>query len=135
MSIETNTNEFYEIKNVKFYDDGNLYHKMKTIEEHIYAINYFYENKIKGFEERINYVQNLLNEIDNHSLIYEDDSDEYYRDQVFDEVASVSRKIKEEKLNNDNALGLPFKEYNHFYWRMKKIIKKFYKKMENVVEL
>ena len=128
-------NEIFEVKNVKFYDDGDLYFKMKMIEEQINELHFMYVNKIKYIKERFNFIQDDLNEIDDYSLLYEDDSDEYNRDQVFDKAASISKKIFEQKLENDNALGLPFKEYNFFYWKMNKILEKFYKKMENMIQL
>ena len=135
----------FEINHVKFYD-RDLFNKMKSIEFKISDVFNLYEDTFdinkdleleieKIIKERLNVIENLLNEIKNHSLIYEDDSDEYYRGQVFDKVSSVLGKIFEQELENDNALGLPFKEYNLFYWNMKKIIKIFFKKMENMIEL
>ena len=107
--------ENFEIKNVLFYDDGYLYSNMKMIEKQINKVHNMYVNKLKDenkIKEKINDIQDSLNRIDDYSLLYEDDSDEYNRDQVFDKAAFVSRKISEQKLENDNALGLPFKEYN-----------------------
>ena len=135
----------FEINHVKFYD-RDLFNKMKSIECKISDVFNLYEDTFdvnkdlkieieKIIKERLNVIENLLNEIKNHSLIYEDDSDEYYRGQVFDEVSSVLGKIFEQELENDNALGLPFKEYSYFYWKLDKIIGKFYKKMENVIQL
>ena len=135
----------FEINDVKFYD-RDLFNKMKSIECKITDVFNLYEDTLdvnknlkieieKIIKERLNVIENLLNEIKNHSLIYEDDSDEYYRGQVFDEVSSVLGKIFEQELENDNALGLPFKEYNLFYWNMNKIIEKFFKKMENMIGL
>ena len=135
----------FEINHVKFYD-RDLFNKMKSIECKISDVFNLYEDTLdvnknlkieieKIIKERLNVIENLLNEIKNHSLIYEDDSDEYYRGQVFDEVSSVLGKIFEQELENDNALGLPFKEYNLFYWNMNKIIEKFFKKMENMIGL
>ena len=135
----------FEINHVKFYD-RDLFNKMKSIECKISDVFNLYEDTFdinkdleleieKIIKERLNVIENLLNEIKNHSLIYEDDSDEYYRGQVFDEVSSVLGKIFEQELENDNALGLPFKEYNLFYWNMNKIIEKFFKKMENMIGL
>ena len=135
----------FEINHVKFYD-RDLFNKMKSIESKISDVFNLYEDTFdvnkdlkieieKIIKERLNVIENLLNEIKNHSLIYEDDSDEYYRGQVFDEVSSVLGKIFEQELENDNALGLPFKEYNLFYWNMNKIIEKFFKKMENMIGL
>ena len=134
----------FEINHVKFYD-RDLFNKMKSIECKISDVFNLYEDTLdvnknlkieieKIIKERLNVIENLLNEIKNHSLIYEDDSDEYYRGQVFDEVSSVLGKIFEQELENDNALGLPFKEYNLFYWNMNKI-ENFFKKMENMIEL
>ena len=113
----------FEINNVKFYDDGDLYNKMKIIEEQISKVHYKYantlrhakdkknnENKIKEIErkikEKLNVIQHNLNTIDDYSLVFEDDSDGYFLDQIFDEASYVSRKIFEEKLENDYALGL-----------------------------
>ena len=97
------------------------------------------ENKGKEIErkikERLNLIQHNLNTIDDYSLVFEDDSDGYFLDQIFDETSYVSRKIFEQKLENYHALGLPFKEYSFFYWKLDKILKKFYNKMENVIQL
>ena len=94
------------------------------------------EKKMKiRVEKRLSYIQENLSTIDNHSLVYEDSSDEYYRDLVFDQADTVSRKIFEQKLENDNALGVSFKEYNFFYWKLDKILDKFYRKMKNMIEL
>ena len=156
MSFETKLcdktmKESFEIKNVKFYCDRDLYEEMKMVEEFIYNIYFDIkkytkkyiqakdENKIRKMkirvEKRLSYIQENLSTIDNHSLVYEDSSDEYYRDLVFDQADTVSRKIFEQKLENDNALGLPFKEYSFFYWKLDKILETFYNKMKNMIEL
>ena len=125
---------------------------MKMVEEDI--INaYFYINKYiqakyenKKSENKISEMENLikkelsdiqhnLSTVDNYSLVYEDESDEYNRDLVFDDAATVSREIELQKLKNDNHSDLPFKETNYFYWKLDKILCKFYKKMENEIEL
>ena len=111
---------------------------MKMIEKKISKVHNLYLNKLiheNKIKEKLNDIQDSLNKIDDYSLLYEDDSDEYYRDQVFDKAASVLRKIEEQELENDHALGLPFKEYSFFYWKMNKLLQKFYKKMENMVQL
>ena len=122
----------FEINDVKFYD-RDLFNKMKSIEGKISDVFNLYDNTLrhakKNFEieteriikVRLNVIQDSLNRIDDYSLLYEDDSDEYYRDQVFDKAASVLRKIEEQELENDHALGLPFKEYSFFYWKLDKI--------------
>ena len=138
----------FEIDDVKFYD-SDLFNKMALIEGRISDVFNLYVDTLsnakknknleieieRNIKERLNVIQNFLITIDDYSLLYEDDSDEYNRDQVFDKAAFVSRKISEQKLENDNVLGLPFKEYSLFYWRINKILEKFYKKMENVIQL
>ena len=110
---------------------------MKMIEKKISKVHNLYLNKLiheNKIKEKLNDIQDSLNKIDDYSLLYEDDSDEYYRDQVFDKACYVFRIIEEQRLENDNALGVPFKKISLFYWKMNKILEKFYKKMENVIQ-
>ena len=111
---------------------------MKMIEKKISKVHNLYLNKLiheNKIKEKLNDIQDSLNKIDDYSLLYEDDSDEYYRDQVFDKASYVYRIIEEQRLENENILGLPFKQYNFFYWKLDKILEKFYKKMKNMIEL
>ena len=46
--------ENFEINNVKFYDDGNLFNKMKIIDKQIGEVHYKYANTLRHAEDKKN---------------------------------------------------------------------------------
>ena len=44
--------ENFEINNVKFYDDGDLYNKMKIVEEQISKVHYKYANTLRHAKDK-----------------------------------------------------------------------------------
>ena len=46
--------ENFKIKNVKFYDDGNLFYKLKIIDKQIGEVHYKYANTIRHAEDKKN---------------------------------------------------------------------------------